>query len=201
MILKGNEDPRVRRTITAIKETFLELIRKKPYEKITVSELSDLAEINKKTFYYYYKSLNELLLEMQDELLDEYLALLQKYNRDRGDLESAIDIFFRYFVEKGDSYIRIICQDKSGVIYRKILDLDCKHGGKTKFRWEKMSEFEKKSLIMYLNASILNALDYWSREQPSMSLDDAIQRAKTLSLTGVYGLLGVRSERIGRNNP
>ena len=53
MILTGNEDLRVVKTIEGIKAAFEELICEKNYEQITVKELCDKARINKKTFYHY----------------------------------------------------------------------------------------------------------------------------------------------------
>ena len=47
MILKGNEDLRIVKTIEGIKSAFEELICEKDYEKITVKELCDKARINK----------------------------------------------------------------------------------------------------------------------------------------------------------
>lgn len=67
MILTGNEDLRVIKTIESIKSSFEDLICEKDYEKITVKELCDKARINKKTFYHYYPSLDDLLAELQFE--------------------------------------------------------------------------------------------------------------------------------------
>ena len=52
MILQGNEDLRVRKTIQGIKAAFESLICERDYEKITVKELCERAQINKKTFLY-----------------------------------------------------------------------------------------------------------------------------------------------------
>ena len=51
MILTGNEDLRVKKTITGIKTAFEALICEKEYDRITVKELCDRAQVNKKTFY------------------------------------------------------------------------------------------------------------------------------------------------------
>ena len=58
MILKGNEDLRVVKTIEGIKTAFEELICEKDYERILVKELCEKARINKKTFYHYYETLD-----------------------------------------------------------------------------------------------------------------------------------------------
>jgi len=73
MILTGNEDLRVQRTIESIKKAFEELICEMDYEKIKVTELCSRAKINKKTFYIYYPSLDDLLAEIQLEYANAYI--------------------------------------------------------------------------------------------------------------------------------
>lgn len=64
----GTEDLRVQKTITAIDQAFEELILTTDYEKITVAELARRARINKKTFYRYYPTKDDLLAELQTSL-------------------------------------------------------------------------------------------------------------------------------------
>ena len=60
-------DIRVKKTRRAIQKAFIELLREKPIEKITVKEIAERAEINKTTFYAHYETLDALInqLEMQ----------------------------------------------------------------------------------------------------------------------------------------
>ena len=79
MILTGKEDLRVVKTIEAIKQTFDELICEKDFEKITVKELCDRARINKKTFYHYYPTLDDLLAELQLEISSSYIDMIKDF--------------------------------------------------------------------------------------------------------------------------
>lgn len=53
-------DLRVEKTIKSIFNTFLEMRAKKPLEKISVTELSNKAMINKATFYLHFKDIYDL---------------------------------------------------------------------------------------------------------------------------------------------
>lgn len=64
-------DLRVVKTKTSIKNAFLELRRKKSIEKITVKELSEIAMINKATFYLHYSDIYELAEEIENETIQE----------------------------------------------------------------------------------------------------------------------------------
>ncbi len=69
-------DPRVRYTRMVIREAFLELLKEKPFPKITVKEICALAELNRTTFYKHYRDPADLLNELENEAIDRLLALI-----------------------------------------------------------------------------------------------------------------------------
>lgn len=91
----GTEDLRVQKTMTAIDQAFEELILTTDYEKITVAELARRARINKKTFYRYYPTKDDLLAELQTSLSQDYLALTKGLVYPR-DLAKSITYFFNF---------------------------------------------------------------------------------------------------------
>lgn len=52
-------DLRVQKTRNSIRGQFIQLIKTKPVNKITVTELASLAQINKGTFYLHYPDIYE----------------------------------------------------------------------------------------------------------------------------------------------
>ena len=64
-------DRRVKYTKKIIKDTFLELLSKKDIKKITVSEICNIADINRATFYRYYLDVHNLLESIEDEFVCE----------------------------------------------------------------------------------------------------------------------------------
>lgn len=63
------EDRRVMYTKMFLRESLLALLVTKPIEKITPTELCRHAGINRNTFYSHYRSPEELLHSMEEELL------------------------------------------------------------------------------------------------------------------------------------
>ena len=61
-------------TKTAIKEAFMTLLNKKPFDKITVKEIVEECGINRNTFYYHYEDIYALLQAVLD---DEVQAAMQ----------------------------------------------------------------------------------------------------------------------------
>jgi AcrR family transcriptional regulator len=60
-------DRRVLYTKMFLKESLLELMKEKPIDKITPTELCRRAEINRNTFYKHYYTTRDLLQEIEEE--------------------------------------------------------------------------------------------------------------------------------------
>lgn len=58
-----------------IREAFLELLQRKPYEKITVTDIVAAADINRSTFYAHYPDVRGLVEEIVGEVLDHSISL------------------------------------------------------------------------------------------------------------------------------
>lgn len=66
-------DLRTERTKRSIANAFLELRKQKSLEKITIKELSELAFINKATFYTHYHDIYDLSDQLEDEFMDSII--------------------------------------------------------------------------------------------------------------------------------
>ena len=67
-------DLREKKTRRALANAFLTLRAKKPLEKITVKQLTELAEISKATFYLHYRDVYDLSEQMQSDIIEKVLA-------------------------------------------------------------------------------------------------------------------------------
>ena len=72
-------DRRVKFTKMVLRESLLELMREKPIGEITVTELCKNADVNRGTFYTYYKDPMDLLSHIQDGLCREFDQLLESH--------------------------------------------------------------------------------------------------------------------------
>ena len=60
-----------------IRKEFINLLNKKPLHNVTVTELAKKCNIERKTFYYHYENLPQLIKEIFDEELDQ---VIEEYN-------------------------------------------------------------------------------------------------------------------------
>ena len=61
-------------TATKMDLALISLLKKKPFEFITVSEICKAAGVNRSTFYLHYETIDDLLNETTRYLLDDFLA-------------------------------------------------------------------------------------------------------------------------------
>ena len=184
MILKGNENLRVVKTIESIKAAFEELICEKDYEKITVKELCDRARINKKTFYHYYETLDFLLAELQTELSSSYLERIKDFSLPE-DLDKVNREFFLYSAEQGLAYEKIPCSGTYHSIRDDMVE-SVNDAGWGKFvKFQKLSDFEKKLLMTFINNAVLNTYRHWVEDGKKIPLDEVISVTNRLVLGGV----------------
>lgn len=59
--MNTNEDLRVKKTKKLIKESFLELLEEKGYSKVSVTDITNRAMINRNTFYLHYVDKEDLI--------------------------------------------------------------------------------------------------------------------------------------------
>ncbi|PCK22956.1 TetR family transcriptional regulator [Bacillus pumilus] len=65
------KDRRTIKTKKAIRESFLELLKEKEVQQITVSELSRRADLGRGTFYLHYQDVFDLYEQLEKELFDQ----------------------------------------------------------------------------------------------------------------------------------
>ncbi len=72
------QDRRVARTKAALTRALFELLGEKGHEKITITELAQRADVDRKTFYLHYHSVEEILEDFYEDALCRLQADLER---------------------------------------------------------------------------------------------------------------------------
>ncbi len=64
-------------TKNLIREVFVQMLNKKPLDKITVKDIAEECDINRNTFYYHYADIYEILSEIFER---EIQRIIKEYN-------------------------------------------------------------------------------------------------------------------------
>ena len=79
-----NMDRRVRKTRRDIHDALITLMRKTPYSRIRVSQIAEMADISRSTFYLHYETKDDLLLSVMDEVIDQYFKAVDDGASEKG---------------------------------------------------------------------------------------------------------------------
>ncbi|MBP5161791.1 MAG: TetR/AcrR family transcriptional regulator C-terminal domain-containing protein [Spirochaetales bacterium] len=72
MNAKGEQNRSVRNTKRRLRESLIKLVGKKPLSAVTVSELTEDADVNRSTFYFHYQDVNAMIKEMEDQFISDF---------------------------------------------------------------------------------------------------------------------------------
>jgi len=104
-----------------IKNSFMELLKDHPVNKITVKDVCEMAEINRATFYKHYTDCFDLLKRIEDEQIAELQQLIQESQH-----KNIADIFRKMFdkiKEDGDRYITLVSDNGDSTFPTRILNI------------------------------------------------------------------------------
>lgn len=178
------EDIRIKKTIRNIHKSFIELFKGKDYEKITVKELIEKAEISKKTFYRYYSSIDNLFLEIQDKITNEYIQKFSLLSFPE-DLKNIINTFIDFSEIYGNAHDKIIIDSKNDYVLQKMINNIIK---KT---WEKSDFFKETEpylrniILSFVFSSILGSYKQWINDGRKIPLQNFIDTIESLVYNGI----------------
>ena len=103
------EDRRVRRTKKLLTQAPTELMQQKQVKEITVTELTDLADMNRGTFYLYYKDIFDMLEHIEDNMFQALNEILERHEKENVVQETEPilrDILG--FIEENQEMVRVL---------------------------------------------------------------------------------------------
>ena len=103
------EDRRVRRTKKLLTQALTQLLQTKQINEITVKELTELADMNRGTFYLYYKDVFDMLEKIEDgmfERLDQIISAHENEDMSVQTRPMLEDLFV--FIEENQEMCRVL---------------------------------------------------------------------------------------------
>jgi AcrR family transcriptional regulator len=115
-------DRRVRRTRSALTDAFLALVVEKGYDKITVQDILDRADIGRSTFYAHYRDKEALLLACFDDMQKQLRSAIDAVAPTGPpiDLARPVDLLFDHAYRNKRVY-RALCRKQGGDTVKRYL--------------------------------------------------------------------------------
>ena len=117
----ATQDRRVRRTRTLLRDAFISLVIEKGYEKTTIQDILDRADIGRSTFYVHYRDKEALMMAnfdaMRDQLERELAAVAAT-----GPIDVALPAALLYeHAYRNQRIYRAMCGRQGGVLVHRHL--------------------------------------------------------------------------------
>lgn len=201
MRLTGTEDLRVQKTIEAIRGTFQRMLLEGDYANITVTGLCERARINKKTFYRYYPTLDDLLAELQQEYSAPYIDETKDLCLP-ADIEAITRAFFTYSAAQGELYDKITCSTTHTSIRDQMIEQVMGGYHDLTTRPEGWDEDEWGIYLAYVTCTPLPIYQRWVADGRRVPVDRLVEDACTLICTGARALQRrIEAEHVDTKRP
>ena len=189
-------DRRVKRTEKAIRDAVLNLLKEYDFEKITVTAVAREADIDRKTFYLHYSSIEEVLEDIIREDIDDIVGLWREESEDQGGVESVANIGNVF-----SSVCILLVQDfqmsgqildhldperllsmleaplTDAIIENDVLGISAAMGSKLSYG------------VSFFCSGLLSVFGRWLQEDSEVPLEELVSMTSTLVASGVEGIL------------
>lgn len=184
-------DARVRYTKMIIKVNFIELLGKKPINKITVKEICDLAEINRATFYKYYMDAYDLMDKIEEEILEELQSIMQPSIHE--GISKTVVRMLEKIKENEDLYTALFSGNgDTGFAMRIFRMCYGEFAAYIKQQFPKLSEAQQAWIYIYTAQGSSGILQYW--------ISDGMREAPQDVADFIEQLISNTLENLGNDN-
>ncbi len=177
-----------------IREAFLQLLREKDYEKITVTDIVNRAGINRSTFYAHYADAFALVEEIRDEVLEAAAGTLQELNGKSifSDPEPYLEMMAKLIMENRELYQLLGKTD----LVKKQLDFIKEY--LIRHSLEKLDEVPTKQdgkllqlRITFFVSGVVDVYLKWIQGQMDCTLEEVSHEVSNLITESVPTVLGI----------
>ena len=180
---RNNTDKRVIRTKKAIRTALFKLMETKDIAAITISELTSLANVNRRTFYTHYSNITDILDETESEIVDRVSGVIQRF-----DSKSLTDSTYTLFMELSrlaseeyGFYFHLMKSDLRGVLVTRMKTLLKASADKILGRFTIPSDVENVFLLSsFINGGFLNLFLEWNKSGRDISIESAAKVASVM---------------------
>lgn len=187
----NREDLRSVKTEEQLRHAFRKLAMQKDMKEISVRELTDLAKVNRKTFYLHYHNIDEFVVSLQQEFANE----VAKYLGDVLEQKDGILAFYLtlcYLAEDPDWSYLICTRYDYGQVWKVVADPALRP-----WKFEEFLKSSKRSTEMtaYLLGAMRNVFCLWYEQGMPVPKEEMARAGTELVYKGVYGAEQADCER------
>ena len=178
-------DRRVKYTKQIIKETLLQLLEEKDINKITVSEICKIADINRATFYRYYIDVYDLLEKIEDDFTKKIKKSSSEILEENYDIQTYTKTILKICYED-KKLMKILFNTNNNIYFLNEVLEDTYQ--KCYNKWIKrpnVDEDKITSAAIFIFNGALGTLNYWVKNDFDKSIEEVADIITKLSTNGI----------------
>ena len=183
-------DRRVIRTKKAIRNAFAQLLSVKNLEDITVKDIAELADINRKTFYSYYSGVHMIVEETENEIVETIEAAIRDLPPDKLVKEPYL-LFSRLSAiinADMDFYEPLMKADRSSNLLTKVSGMLKQKVRESYAAFSRIGEETFNIMVDFTFSGLFSVYQSWFNSQRRQSIEEISQTLSTLCFEGINGL-------------
>lgn len=180
------EDARFIKNEEKIIEAFKQLVLEMNFENITVKELSERANINRKTFYLHYASIDELVKSLEIKYCEEYIKFIGGLDIFH-DYKEIIKRFYLFHIQKGEFMDKLTCDPNYEYIRNQMINKFKESYINTSI-FEGLDKHRLNIAINYMHNTTLSLYKAWVNDNKVIPFDEIVELNYNLVINGLSGL-------------
>lgn len=197
-MLKNPEDRRARRSRKLLKESLLELMKRKTFSDISVRDVTDAADMNRATFYLHYAGTSELLQSVEADLLEELQILVDAHMQETVAVGSVAPVFepvLDFAVEHRETCTILFASSEASGFFQSIQQLVHENGAPLVRTWfhpadPRLTDY----LLNFLAWGFIGLLSEWFEKDMALPKAELLAAAQRMADGAAAGLFP-RGER------
>lgn len=198
-MLKNPEDRRARRSRKLLKESLLELMKRKSFAEISVRDVTDAADMNRATFYLHYSGTAELLQSVEGDLLEELQALIDAHMQQtvaEGSLEPVFEPVLDFVAGHRETCTILFSSIQASGFFQAIQRLVHQNGAALVRTWFPDSDPRQTDyLLNFLAWGFIGLLSEWFETDMALPKAELLSAAQNMADGAAAGLFERRRPR------
>ena len=117
-LTEHREDRRVRRTKRLLEEGLIQLLKEKPLKAITVRELTNRIDINRGTFYLYYRDIYDMVDKIEEDYFARLMQMIEMHeNKPLDEMTAKIIGDLMSFIQNNKDICQILAGDHGDISF------------------------------------------------------------------------------------
>ncbi len=185
-------DPRKLRTRQLIRSAFIDLIREKGFDAVSIQDITDRAGLNRATFYLHYRDKHDLMMTLMNEVLDKLGSLPMPLlpTRPQQPDPERLGIFFvslfEHVAQHADFY-RLMLVDGSVAPFTQQMQEHIEQFGLRWFARARSRQFSvpPEVVMSYLSGAYMGMIKWWLKHDMPTTPQDLAAQFMQLALPGI----------------